>query len=84
MQLLLYQFLQKHQTESSTFTKEQLLEQVGWKLSTFKSYYGKGQITQFLAETEANTYEAINVLDVSFIEFKKAFISKQTLSRVRS
>ncbi len=49
MQLLLYQFLHKHQTESSTFTKEELLEQVGWKPSTFKSYYGKGQITQFLS-----------------------------------
>jgi hypothetical protein len=71
MQLLLYQFLQKHQTENSTFTKEELIEQVGWKPSTFKSYFGKGQITQFLAETETNTYEAINVLDVSFIEFKK-------------
>ncbi|AIU66473.1 DUF3644 domain-containing protein [Vibrio coralliilyticus] len=71
MQLLLYQFLQKHQTESSTFTKEELIAHVGWKPSTFKSYYGKGQITQFLAEIGVNTYEAINVLDVSFIEFKK-------------
>ena len=70
-QLLLYQFLQKHQGQNTTFTREDLLEQVGWKQSTFSSYYGKGQITQFLAEIEPNTYEAINVLDVSFIEFKK-------------
>lgn len=71
MQLMLYQFLQKHQTENAAFTKEELIKHVGWKPSTFNSYYGKGQITQFLAEIEANTYEAINVLDVSFIEFKK-------------
>ncbi|MFS1870094.1 DUF3644 domain-containing protein [Vibrio lentus] len=71
MQLLLYQFLQMHQTISSTFTKEELINHVGWKPSTFNSYYGKGQITQFLAEIEVNNYEAINVLDVSFIEFKK-------------
>ncbi|WP_413283914.1 hypothetical protein [Vibrio sp. MA40-2] len=71
MQLLLYQFLQMHQTKSSTFTKEELINHVGWKPSTFNSYYGKGQITQFLAEIEVNNYEAINVLDVSFIEFKK-------------
>ncbi len=62
MQLLLYQFLQKHQTESSTFTKEELLEQVGWKPSTFKSYYGKGQITQFLAE---NVTTSLRIFDAN-------------------
>ncbi len=34
-QLLLYPFLQKHQGQNKAFTKEDQLELVGWKQSTF-------------------------------------------------
>lgn len=70
-QLAFYNFLQKRQREKSSFTREEVLDSVGWSLSTFKSYVSKGQVSQFLVEVSENRYEAVGTLDINFVEFTK-------------
>ncbi|WP_140310045.1 DUF3644 domain-containing protein, partial [Vibrio parahaemolyticus] len=62
---------QKKQLLQKAFTKQEVTDATGWKASTFKSYFGKGQITQFLTFLGDDKYEAVNTLDINFIEFKK-------------
>nr|WP_233263513.1 DUF3644 domain-containing protein [Vibrio parahaemolyticus] len=66
-----FEFLQKKQLLQKAFTKQEVIDATGWKASTFKSYFGKGQITQFLTFLGDDKYEAVNTLDINFIEFKK-------------
>ncbi|MFY2829525.1 DUF3644 domain-containing protein [Vibrio parahaemolyticus] len=66
-----FKFLQKKQLLQKAFTKQEVIDATGWKASTFKSYFGKGQITQFLTFLGDDKYEAVNTLDINFIEFKK-------------
>ncbi|OEF25671.1 DUF3644 domain-containing protein [Vibrio rumoiensis] len=66
-----FEFLQKKQRKQADFTTQDVLDATGWKESTFQSYFGKGQITQFLVKVGNKTYEAVNTLDINFIEFKK-------------
>tara|TARA_Y100001973_G_C5208806_1_gene343725 strand:+ start:12701 stop:13999 length:1299 start_codon:yes stop_codon:yes gene_type:complete len=66
-----FEFLQKKQKQARHFSKAQVIGATGWKPNTFKTYFGKGQITQFVTLISEDTYEAINTLDISFIEFKK-------------
>ncbi|MBC8655917.1 DUF3644 domain-containing protein [Vibrio parahaemolyticus] len=66
-----FEFLQKKQLLQKAFTKQEVIDANGWKASTFKSYFGKGQITQFLTFLGDDKYEAVNTLDINFIEFKK-------------
>lgn len=44
-QQLFFEFLQDAEKTGKKFTKEELIEAIGWKPSTFKTYYDKGQIT---------------------------------------
>ncbi|EGR0746408.1 DUF3644 domain-containing protein [Vibrio parahaemolyticus] len=66
-----FEFLQNKQLKQKAFTKQEVIDATGWKASTFKSYFGKGQITQFLTFLGDDKYEAVNTLDINFIEFKK-------------
>lgn len=70
-QELFFDFLQQCERANRKFNKEQVIAATGWKPATFKTYFGKGQITQFVAEIGANQFEAINTLDISYVEFKK-------------
>ncbi|EKO3968803.1 DUF3644 domain-containing protein [Vibrio fluvialis] len=66
-----FEFLQNKQLKQKAFTKQEVIDATGWKASTFKSYFGKGQITQFLTFIGDDKYESVNTLDINFIEFKK-------------
>lgn len=66
-----FEFLQKKQKQTKHFSKKEVIEATGWKPNTFNTYFGKGQITQFVTLVAEDAYEAINTLDISFTEFKK-------------
>lgn len=66
-----FDFLQQAERSGKTFSREELITASGWKESTFKTYYNKGQITQFVSETDDNHFRAIKTLDLTFIEFQK-------------
>jgi len=70
-QKLFFEFLQEAEKSGKKFSKEELISAIGWKPSTFKTYFDKGQITQFVSEVNQNQFEAINCLDINFVEFKK-------------
>lgn len=66
-----FEFLQKKQKQAKHFTKNEVIEATGWKPNTFNTYFGKGQITQFVTKISDDTYESLNTLDINFTEFKK-------------
>ncbi len=66
-----FDFLQECERAGKKFTKQQVIDATGWKPATFNTYFGKGQITQFVVEIGANKLEAINTTDIDFVEFKK-------------
>jgi hypothetical protein len=70
-QKMFFDFLQQCERANKKFNKEQVIAATGWKPATFKTYFGKGQITQFVAEIDANQFEAINTLGITYVEFKK-------------
>jgi hypothetical protein len=70
-QELFFDFLQQCERANRKFNKEQIIAATGWKPATFKTYFGKGQITQFVSDIGANQFEAINTLDITYVEFKK-------------
>jgi hypothetical protein len=70
-QELFFDFLQQCEQTNRKFNKVQIIAATGWKPATFKTYFGKGQITQFVSDIGANQFEAINTLDITYVEFKK-------------
>ena len=70
-QLKFFEFLQGKQKQVKYFNKQDVINATGWKPDTFKTYFAKGQITQFVTLISNDNYEAINTLDISFTEFKK-------------
>tara|TARA_R110002033_G_scaffold162930_3_gene199808 strand:- start:2838 stop:4127 length:1290 start_codon:yes stop_codon:yes gene_type:complete len=66
-----FEFLRQKQKLSKTFTRAEVIKATNWKANTFNTYFGKGQITQFVVKLSDDEFEAINTLDIKFIEFKK-------------
>lgn len=66
-----FEFLQRAERTGKTFLRDELIAASGWKISTFETYYNKGQISQFVSETEVGKFRAVNTIDLSFVEFQK-------------
>lgn len=66
-----FDFLQHAEHSGKTFSRDELISASGWKNSTFETYYHKGQITQFVTETDNEGFRAINTLELTFVEFQK-------------
>jgi hypothetical protein len=66
-----FEFLKRREKSNLLFTLQDVLQATGWKESTFKSYFSKGQITDFVSEVLDNKFEASNSLDISFKQFEK-------------
>jgi hypothetical protein len=66
-----FDFLILKQKQVKTFNKAEVIKATDWKPDTFKTYFGKGQITQFVIKVADDKYEAVNTLDITFVEFKK-------------
>ncbi|PWI34229.1 DUF3644 domain-containing protein [Vibrio albus] len=67
----LHAFLSKKETSGDTFTKEDILLATNWKEATFRTYWNKGQLADFISEASPNVYEASNCNDKSEVEFSK-------------
>lgn len=65
------EFLKDKERSNQRFLKEELLLATGWKESTFKTYFNKGQLSDFLSETGGGYFESSNSLNLSLIEFSK-------------
>jgi len=70
-QELFFNFLKSHETNSSKFTIQNILDATTWKKSTFTSYDSKGQLSDFISPVSETEFVASNTLNISFIEFQK-------------
>ena len=70
-----FDFLQHAEHSGKTFSREELIAASGWKNSTFETYYRKGQITQFVVETDNATFRATNTLDLNRPGFRRHFFA---------
>ncbi|ACR70293.1 DUF3644 domain-containing protein [Edwardsiella ictaluri] len=66
-----YYFLQDKERSNSSFSESEILEVTKWKKTTFKTYYGKGQLADFVSESDDGKFEASNTLKISDTEFAK-------------
>jgi len=53
------------------FSSEEILVATGWKYSTFKTYFIKGQLSDFITEISEDLYESSNIQIITEIEFAK-------------
>jgi len=53
------------------FSSKEILDATGWKYSTFKTYFVKGQLSDFITEISKDLYEASNVQVITEVEFAK-------------
>ncbi|NMH60994.1 DUF3644 domain-containing protein [Alteromonas ponticola] len=66
-----FDFLKQHEQSGKKFTVNDVLVATGWKESTFKSYLAKGQLSEFVSQTDDNKLEASNCLNITFKQFEK-------------
>lgn len=66
-----FDFLQKSEQSNKLFTIKDVVKATGWQESTFKSYFAKGQLADFVSIAEKNKYEASNSIDITFKQFEK-------------
>ncbi|KMK05750.1 hypothetical protein ABW11_01420 [Pluralibacter gergoviae] len=67
----LFIFLSEQEREGSLFSRDDILTATGWKPATFKTYWTKGQLSDFISSVDENIFEASNCLNISLIEFSK-------------
>lgn len=64
--------LKKCESGKEKVTIDQILETAEWKLSTFQTYWKKGQLSPFLsAVTEDGPFDVSNAINLSDVEFVK-------------
>ncbi|KPV93126.1 hypothetical protein AN395_00252 [Pseudoalteromonas sp. P1-30] len=67
----LHELLKTKEEQSKQFTKDDILNATGWKIATFRTYWNKGQLADFISEVSKGFFEASNCIDISEIEFAK-------------
>ncbi len=67
----LHELLKTKEEQAKDFTKDDILEATGWKIATFRTYWNKGQLADFISEISKDVYEASNCIDISEVEFAK-------------
>lgn len=67
----LHELLQKKENTGQNFNTNEILNATGWKVATFKTYWNKGQLADFISEVSDGIFEASNCQDISEIEFAK-------------
>lgn len=67
----LHSFLKEREVSGKKFQLPEILEVTEWKLATFKTYWNKGQLADFISEINDGVYEASNCNDISEVEFAK-------------
>lgn len=69
--LSLHGLLKEKEANSQKFQLSEIIKATGWKPATFKTYWNKGQLADFISEVSDGVYEASNCNDISEIEFAK-------------
>ena len=67
----LYGLLREKELNGDKFDTEDILSSTGWKIATFRTYWNKGQLADFISEVADNQYEASNCQDITEVEFAK-------------
>jgi uncharacterized protein DUF3644 len=67
----LYIFLKKMEAKNTYFNTKDLLDATGWKHSTYKTYWNKGQLADFISDVGEDAYEASNCQNINETEFAK-------------
>ncbi|MCL1128444.1 DUF3644 domain-containing protein [Shewanella sairae] len=67
----LYELLREKELNGEKFGTEELLQSTGWKIATFRTYWNKGQLADFISEVADDEFEASNCQDISEVEFAK-------------
>lgn len=66
-----YKLLLKSEKDGARIKKEDILNVTGWQETTFNTYWGKGQLSDFLTEISDGLYEASTVSRLTEVEFSK-------------
>lgn len=66
-----YAFLQSKEKANIPFTESEILDATQWKRVTFRTYYSKGQLADFVSENLDGRFAASNTLHISDVEFAK-------------
>ena len=83
----LFKFLQEKERNGTSFALETVLSATGWKATTFRTYWIKGQLADFISETPEGLYEASNCQNISEVEFSKLLSqskNRRGLGKVRT
>ncbi|WP_270822961.1 hypothetical protein [Aeromonas sp. QDB14] len=64
----LFLFLQEKEKNGVPFSLEDVLSATGWKATTFRTYWIKGQLADFISETPDGLYDASNCQNISEVE----------------
>ncbi len=67
----LLKLFQEKEAKGHLVSLEEVLEASNWKETTFATYYGKGQLAEFLNEASKGLYEVSNTLGISVQDFAK-------------
>lgn len=67
----LLKLLQEKEANGVQFTKNEILSRTGWKVISFRTYWTKGQLSDFLNEVGSDLYEASNSIGLTEQEFTK-------------
>lgn len=66
-----FEFLQKMEKSKKVFSANDVEKATGWKASTFKTYYAKGQLSDFVSEKGKGKFIAAGVSGLDANQFEK-------------
>lgn len=67
----LFQFLKDKEANGQSFRTNEILTATSWKSATFRTYWVKGQLSDFISSIDEDTFEASNCQNISIVEFSK-------------
>ncbi|MGH8605340.1 MAG: DUF3644 domain-containing protein, partial [Gammaproteobacteria bacterium] len=63
--------LQAKEADGESVTTQEILSATGWKLVTFETYLGKGQLSEYLSETSNGVFAVSNAVGLNASEFSR-------------
>ncbi len=72
-----FKFLQQKENSRKTFSEVDVERVTDWKPATFRTYYGKGQFSEFVNQNDDGSFVATNVVNITVEDFSKKTITKQ-------
>lgn len=63
--------LQKKESANNSINVAEILKATGWKETTFRTYLGKGQLSEYLSETAPDVFSVSNSVGLNTTEFSR-------------